>query len=111
MSDVLEEINDTLMDPWGKVCKLDGIENTPLMPYMDEEQLYHKHLYLDNTKIKSAGYKLRHPKMTRTLIEEVFSKDCIICIKITLILYHCIFQIIKDFVDEKHLPSSINTSK
>lgn len=71
MSDVLEEINDTLMDPWGKVCKLDGIENTPLMPYMDEEQLYHKHLHLDNTKIKSTGYNLRHPTMTRELIEEV----------------------------------------
>lgn len=110
MSDVLEEINDTLMDPWGKVCKLDGIENTPLMPYMDEEQLYHKHLHLDNTKIKSAGYKLRHPKMTKELIEEVCTRILIICINIYANIIY-IFQIIKDFVDEKHLPSSINSSK
>lgn len=90
MSDALEEINDTLMDPWGKVCKLDGIENTPLMPYMDEEQLYHKHLHLDNTKLKSAGYNLRHPKMTRELIEEVCRINGIIIIHLSR-QYHCVF--------------------
>lgn len=71
MFDTLDEINDKHMSPWAELCEHNGITNTPLTPFMDEELLYHKHLYLDNAKLKATGYQLRHPIMTRELIEEV----------------------------------------
>ena len=71
MDEVVEEINDKHMGPWLEICQKDGIENTPLTPYMDEELLFHKHLNLDNGKLKQAGYVLRVPTVKRESIEEV----------------------------------------
>lgn len=70
---VIEEINDKHMLPWAEVCQLDNIENTPLTPYMDEEALFHKHLNLDNTKLKSIGYILRNPKLNVDNINEIIN--------------------------------------
>lgn len=72
MFDALDEINDKHMAPWADLCQNNDITNTPLTPFMDEELLYHKHLHLDNAKLKATGYKLQHPNMTRELIEEVY---------------------------------------
>ncbi len=36
ISDVVEDINDKHMSPWGEVCQRDGILNTPLNPYIDQ---------------------------------------------------------------------------
>lgn len=72
MNEVVEEINDKHLGPWAELCRHDKIENTPLTPYMDEELLYNKHLNLDNSKLKTSGYKLQHPHVTRDLIQEVF---------------------------------------
>lgn len=73
MSGVVEEINDKHMGPWAEFCSRDHIENTPLTPYMDEELLYHKHLNLDNSKLKSSGYELRVPSLNREKIEEIIN--------------------------------------
>lgn len=73
MSGAVEEINDKHMGPWAEFCRIDHIENTPLTPYMDEELLYHKHLNLDNSKLKSTGYQLRVPNLNREKIEEIIS--------------------------------------
>lgn len=85
MSYVISEINDKHMGPWAEVCQIDGVQNTPLTPYMDEELLFHKHLNLDNSKLKSIGYELRVPKLTAEKIEEV----------------------IKDYIEQKLFPHSI----
>lgn len=71
MGDVIDEINDKHMTPWAELCRMDNIENTPLTPYMDAELLYHKHLNLDNTKLKTFGYQLRYPMITQEIVEEV----------------------------------------
>ncbi|XP_016952567.1 uncharacterized protein LOC108026241 [Drosophila biarmipes] len=70
-TDTVGEINDKHMAPWAEICQRNGIDNTPLTPYLDEEQLQHKHLYLDNTKLKDFGYVLQHPKVTRELLMEM----------------------------------------
>ncbi|KAH8330386.1 hypothetical protein KR067_002021, partial [Drosophila pandora] len=72
-TDTVGEINDKHMGPWAEICQRSGIDNTPLTPYLDEEQLHHKHLYLDNTKLKDFGYVLQHPKVTRELLMEMIN--------------------------------------
>ncbi|XP_055380010.1 uncharacterized protein LOC129611090 [Condylostylus longicornis] len=71
MSEAVSDINDKHMGPWAELLQKDGIENTPLTPYMDEELLYHKHLNLDNSKLKKFGYELRHPNITSEKVKEV----------------------------------------
>uniref|UniRef100_A0A0K8TLV2 Putative c-3 sterol dehydrogenase/3-beta-hydroxysteroid dehydrogenase n=1 Tax=Tabanus bromius TaxID=304241 RepID=A0A0K8TLV2_TABBR len=71
MSEAVGEINDKHMGPWAEICQRDAIQNTPLNPYMDEELLYHKHLNLDNKKLKSFGYVLRIPILTKEKVREV----------------------------------------
>ncbi|XP_034115647.2 uncharacterized protein LOC133839061 [Drosophila sulfurigaster albostrigata] len=70
-SDTVGEINDKHMAPWAEICQRNGIENTPLTPYLDEEQLHHKHLNLDNTKLKDFGYVLQVPRITRDVLTEM----------------------------------------
>ncbi|XP_037814526.1 uncharacterized protein LOC119605470 [Lucilia sericata] len=69
LSDTVSEINDKHLSPWAEICQQNGLTNTPLTPYLDEEQLYHKHLNLDNTKLKEFGYQLKHPKVTTDLVK------------------------------------------
>lgn len=71
MFDALDEINDKHMAPWADLCQNNDITNSPLTPYMDEELLYHKHLHLDNAKLKASGYQFLHPTVTQALIQEV----------------------------------------
>lgn len=71
MAAVLEEINDKHMAPWAQLCDNNEIVNTPLTPYMDEELLDDKHLHLANDKLKATGFQLKHPLVTRALLEEI----------------------------------------
>ncbi|XP_075147251.1 uncharacterized protein LOC142221418 [Haematobia irritans] len=73
LSDTVSEINDKHMAPWAEICQQNGLCNTPLTPYLDEEQLYHKHLNLDNSKLKESGYVLKHPKVTCDLIKKIIN--------------------------------------
>uniref|UniRef100_A0A1A9W5Q6 NAD-dependent epimerase/dehydratase domain-containing protein n=1 Tax=Glossina brevipalpis TaxID=37001 RepID=A0A1A9W5Q6_9MUSC len=86
LSDTVSEINDKHMAPWADICQRNGINNTPLTPYLDEEQLYHKHLNLDNSKLKQFGYQLKHPKVSRDLVK----------------------AIIDDYVEQKLFPKSLS---
>ncbi|XP_014098961.1 dTDP-D-glucose 4,6-dehydratase [Bactrocera oleae] len=85
LSDTVSDVNDKHMTPWAEICQKNEINNTPLTPYLDEEQLYHKHLYLDNTKLKTAGYQLKVPKLTRGHV----------------------IQIIEDYIKQKLFPKSL----
>lgn len=71
MAGVIESINDKHMAPWAEICQIDKIDNTPLTPYMDEELLYHKHLNVDGSKLKSTGYILKYPKLTIDIVKEI----------------------------------------
>ncbi|XP_053658487.1 uncharacterized protein LOC128707556 [Anopheles marshallii] len=85
MAGAIEEINDRHLGPWAELCQRDGVQNTPLTPYMDQELLLHKHLHLSNEKLKSYGYKLRHPQITRELLEEI----------------------VQDFIEMNHFPRTL----
>lgn len=71
--DIIEEVNDKHMTPWAELCQNHRVENTPLSPFMHEEQLFHNHLNLDNKKLKQTGYNLRFPIMTKELVEEIIT--------------------------------------
>lgn len=73
MSDVLDEINDKHVGPWAEACQRDCIENTPLSPYLDKEQLFHKHIHLDNRKLKRTGFALQYPLVKREQIEDIIN--------------------------------------
>lgn len=73
LAGAVEEINDKHLSPWAELCQKDDVMNTPLTPFMDEELLLHKHLNLSNDKMKSFGYQLRVPKLTKQSLEEIIN--------------------------------------
>lgn len=72
MCAVVEEVNDKHMGPWADVCRKDGVENSPLSPYIDQELLYNKHLYLKSGKLSNTtGFTYIYPKLTKNALIEV----------------------------------------
>ncbi|XP_076655053.1 uncharacterized protein LOC143360251 [Halictus rubicundus] len=71
MSSVVEEVNDKHMGPWAEACNKDGVENSPLSPYIDQELLYNKHLYLQPGKLLNTGFTYMYPKLTKNALKEV----------------------------------------
>lgn len=74
INSLVEEVNDKHLVPWAEVCQRDEIENTPLSPYMSEELLFKKHLYLDGTKLKKLNFELSVPVISKAYLEEVCNK-------------------------------------
>ena len=68
MKTVADTANDKHLGPWSDLCKANGIANTPLTPYLDEELLYNNPLALDGSAFLATGYALKHPKMTKELL-------------------------------------------
>jgi len=64
MKTVAETANEKHLKPWSDLCKQQGIVNTPLTPYLDEELLYNNAYSVDGEKITKAGFKYKYPKMT-----------------------------------------------
>ncbi|XP_034940864.1 uncharacterized protein [Chelonus insularis] len=71
MNAVVEEVNDKHMAPWAEACSKDGIENSPLSPYIDQELLYNKHLYLHPNKLISTEFSYSYPKLTKQALKEM----------------------------------------
>ena len=72
MNTVVEEINDKHMGPWADACNKDGVENSPLSPYIDQELLHNQHLYLHPGKLtQNSGFTYNYPKMTKEALKEV----------------------------------------
>lgn len=72
MSSIVEEVNDKHMTPWAEACRKDGVENSPLSPYIDQELLYNKHLYLQPGKLSNTtGFMYLYPKLTKDALTEV----------------------------------------
>jgi hypothetical protein len=83
---VIEEVNDTHLGPWAKICEANSLYNTPLSPYLDTEFLYYKHINLTNEKLKTVfNYQLLVPIFTRLHVEEI----------------------INDFIEQKLFPVSL----
>jgi hypothetical protein len=71
MASLVDEVNDKHLGPWAEACNQSGVENTPLTPYIDQELLYNKHLYLDPSKLESTGFSWQVPQLTREKLREV----------------------------------------
>ncbi|KAK7497804.1 hypothetical protein BaRGS_00010938 [Batillaria attramentaria] len=71
MSSVVEDINDKHMAPWADACQRDGIANTPLTPFIDQELLYNKHLHMDGTKIEQTGFSYSYPELRLTCLRQI----------------------------------------
>jgi len=70
MKGTTEEINDKHLKPWSELCKSQGINNTPLTPYLDQELLYNNSLSVDGSKIEGTGFTYDHPEVTEELLRE-----------------------------------------
>lgn len=73
MGSVVEEGNDKHMGPWAEACTAGGVENTPLTPFMDQELLYNKNLYLDGSRLKGLGFACEVPLLNFQNLMEVRS--------------------------------------
>jgi hypothetical protein len=71
MASLVDEVNDKHLGPWAEACTQSGVENTPLTPYIDQELLYNKHLYLDPSKLESTGFSWLVPQISRGKLQEV----------------------------------------
>jgi len=87
MKMVTEIANDKHLKPWSDLTKENGIQDTPLTPYLDEELLLDHSLAIDGTFITKLGFVYDHPKPTSALLKEV----------------------LKDFVEKKYYPKGIIT--
>jgi len=71
MKTVAETANKKHLKPWSDLCKEQGITNTPLTPYLDEELLYNNSLSVDGSKITKTGFAYKYPKLTEESVKEV----------------------------------------
>jgi nucleoside-diphosphate-sugar epimerase len=71
MKTVADVANDKHLQPWSALCKENGIGDTPLTPYLDEELLYNNSLSVDGSSITKLGFKYEYPKITVPLLKEV----------------------------------------
>ncbi|ELU17602.1 hypothetical protein CAPTEDRAFT_178842 [Capitella teleta] len=71
LHDVVDDVNEKHMVPWGEACNIDDIQSTPLSPYIEEEVLRNKQLFVDGSKIQQTGFTYRHPKLTKELLQSV----------------------------------------
>eukprot|EP00158_Paraphelidium_tribonemae_P008252 Partr_v1_DN28528_c1_g1_i2_m73813 putative Epimerase dehydratase family protein len=54
LGDVTEDINEKHLQPWSDLCKRNGVNSSPLTPYLDQELLYNNSLSIDGSAIESA---------------------------------------------------------
>nr|XP_022309667.1 uncharacterized protein LOC111115277 isoform X1 [Crassostrea virginica]XP_022309668.1 uncharacterized protein LOC111115277 isoform X2 [Crassostrea virginica]XP_022309669.1 uncharacterized protein LOC111115277 isoform X3 [Crassostrea virginica] len=71
MTSIVEDINDRHMKPWADACQRDGIANTPLNPFIDQELLYNKNLALDSAKLKGTGFTYSIPELKIDSLREI----------------------------------------
>ncbi|XP_035671032.1 dTDP-glucose 4,6-dehydratase-like [Branchiostoma floridae] len=71
LPEICEELNEKHMEPWSTICQRSGIVNTPLSPFLFEEQLYNKHLCVDGSAIEATGFTYQHPHLTVDSLREV----------------------------------------
>ncbi|XP_031573743.1 uncharacterized protein LOC116307614 [Actinia tenebrosa] len=71
MESTVEESNEKHLAPWSQACEKDGIQATPLSPYLDQELLYDKHLFIDGTKIEKTGFAYKYAEPTVDALREI----------------------------------------
>ncbi|OHS99901.1 NAD dependent epimerase/dehydratase [Tritrichomonas foetus] len=62
---VVDDVNETHMQPWGEITAEANITRTPLSPFLDPELLLKTPLSVDGTKITKLGFKYDVPAPTK----------------------------------------------
>lgn len=65
-----EAANEKHLSPWTRITLFQGIEFTPLTPYIDKELLKHNHLFVNGSKIEETGFTYEHPEVRRPAAPE-----------------------------------------
>ncbi|XP_038058370.1 uncharacterized protein LOC119729729 isoform X2 [Patiria miniata] len=73
MAEIVDDSNDKHFTPWTEACNQDGLQYTPLSPYLHQELLYNKHLNMDGQKLESTGFQLTRPLLTKELLREMLA--------------------------------------
>lgn len=68
---IADEANDRHAGPWANACRKGGVKNTPLSTFIISEQLLNRHIKLNNSKLKSTGFRFLHPQVTEELIRDI----------------------------------------
>lgn len=72
MKTVADVANDKHLKPWSDLLKEQGIVDSPLTPYLDEEVLYNNSTALDGQKIVTKlGFVYDYPQVSLDLLHEV----------------------------------------
>ncbi|XP_071787949.1 4-hydroxy-2-methyl-3-oxo-4-farnesyl-3,4-dihydroquinoline-1-oxide ketoreductase-like [Asterias amurensis] len=71
MAEIVDDSNDKHFEPWTEACNRDGLQYTPLSPYLHQELLYNKHLYMDGQKLETTGFQLTKPQLTEELLRQM----------------------------------------
>ncbi|XP_062611635.1 probable dTDP-glucose 4,6-dehydratase [Saccostrea cucullata] len=71
MTSVVEDINDRHVQPWADACERDGIVNTPLNPFIDQELLYNKNLAMSSSKLTATGFTYSIPELKIESLKEI----------------------------------------
>lgn len=83
--DIVEEINSKHMLPWSKACEEEGILNSPLYPYVTQEQLMLDDFMASGAEFEKTGFTCAHPTLEpeglKRVIDEyvaqsIFPKSC-----------------------------------
>lgn len=71
MKTVADVANDKHLKPWSDLLKLQGIPDSPLTPYLDEELLYNNSLSLNGKKVTGLDFTYKYPEPTLDLLRAV----------------------------------------
>jgi len=74
MKDTVETVNEKHMEPWSQMTKDQGIVNTPLTPYLDQELLYNNSLSVDGSAITKTGFEYQVKEPTVEEVKRVIEK-------------------------------------
>ncbi len=70
MKTVAATANDTHLEPWSELLKSNGITNSNLSPFLDEELLYKNALSMDPAAFLKTGFSYEFPKVTLAQLKE-----------------------------------------
>lgn len=73
MTSTAEDSNEKHLSPWSEACEKDGIETTPLSPFLDQELLYDNHLCINGSKIEETGFRYNYPELRIEFLREVLA--------------------------------------
>jgi nucleoside-diphosphate-sugar epimerase len=79
LDSIAEEANEKHVPGWTKLCQAHRILNTPLSAYIDKELLKNNSLCVDGSAITAAGFRYRHPALTKeallTIVQKLIAQE------------------------------------